>query len=99
MPVLRQTEASIESSAVTKIKKLGVLSRKMNGMGFRGWPDRLFLIPGGCPVFIEFKRPGGKLTPLQAFIIDRLRDCDYLVWVCYSAEEALNIIKTKLAEK
>lgn len=31
-----------------------------------GWPDVLFLVPGGRPLFMEFKRPGKDLEPLQA---------------------------------
>lgn len=30
-----------------------------------GWPDDLFLVPGGTPMFIEFKGPGKVPTPLQ----------------------------------
>lgn len=42
------------------------LVRKMNGMGYRSWEDRLFLGPWGRTLWIEFKRPGEKATPLQA---------------------------------
>ena len=30
-----------------------------------GWPDRILLVSGMAPVFIEFKQPGESLTPLQ----------------------------------
>ena len=28
-----------------------------------GWPDDIILIPGGRPLFIEFKAPAAKLPP------------------------------------
>jgi len=40
-----------------------------------GWPDVLFLIPGGRPLLMEFKRPGKGLEPLQA---ERKRDLNKL---------------------
>ena len=96
MPVLKQLESAIEARAVAKIKKLGVMSRKMNGMGYRGWPDRLFILPGGKSVFIEFKRPGGTLTALQAHIHEELKAKDHVVWVCSNADAAYMIIKSEM---
>lgn len=31
-----------------------------------GVPDRIVLLPGGVVRFVELKRPGGRLTVLQA---------------------------------
>lgn len=31
----------------------------------RGWPDRLFMGPGGCAFMVEFKSSSGRLRPLQ----------------------------------
>lgn len=42
------------------------LVRKMNGAGYRSWEDRLFIGPWGRVLWIEFKRPGEKASPLQA---------------------------------
>jgi hypothetical protein len=52
-------ESRIEALAVHRcLNELGVRSLKLNVTGDRGWPDRLFFIPGGVPLFIEFKQPG-----------------------------------------
>jgi hypothetical protein len=32
----------------------------------KGWPDRLLICPNGEVAWIEFKKPGGSLRPLQA---------------------------------
>jgi hypothetical protein len=66
-------EKSIEKAVVDYAKKRGCLVRKMNGMGARSWPDRMFITPTGRVFFIEFKRPGGKLTEGQAAMLDDLR--------------------------
>jgi hypothetical protein len=51
----------------------GCLVRKLNGMGFPGWPDRMFLYRGQV-LFLELKREGGgKLSALQAKMIGELR--------------------------
>ena len=43
----------------------GVISLKLALRYDAAWPDRLFLIPGGRPLFIEFKREGDDLRVLQ----------------------------------
>jgi len=61
-----------------------------------GWPDDLFLIPGGCPVFIEFKAPGKEATPTQAKKIKLLRELDYIVEVCDSKEAAIAVLEVAI---
>jgi hypothetical protein len=60
-------ESSIEKKVCDKAElEFGVPNLKMAKTGKRGDPDRLFLIPGGKPLFIEFKAPGKEPTLLQA---------------------------------
>lgn len=72
-------ESRIESRSVHRAKELGWLARKMNGLGYRSWPDRLFVPPkriaarGGHPIWVEFKRRGEEPTPEQARIHADLR--------------------------
>lgn len=40
--------------------------------GAQGVPDRIVLLPGGRAAFVEVKRPGGKLSALQADWLGRL---------------------------
>jgi hypothetical protein len=69
----------------------------MNGLGYNSWPDRMFMIPGGKPFFIEFKRPGGKLSPDQAHMHDVLRGLGYDVAVAYSFDEAIALLSVVLS--
>jgi hypothetical protein len=54
-------------------------------------PDRIF-IKAGHVVFIEFKAPGKKPTPLQAQTIRKLKDAGCEVWVCDNVESAIDAL-------
>jgi hypothetical protein len=41
--------------------------------GTAGFPDRLALLPNGKHFLVEFKRPGGEMSPMQRFIMARLK--------------------------
>ena len=65
-------EAALEARCVKYLKRCGLVSRKMNGLGFRDWPDRLILprrgqwvgsVPG---LWVELKKPGEAPTASQA---------------------------------
>jgi hypothetical protein len=70
-------ENPIENKVASIAKAMGVPSLKLNLTGNRGWPDRLFLVPGGRPLFIEFKRPGDDLRPLQQHRKETLQGLGY----------------------
>ncbi|MEN6632618.1 MAG: VRR-NUC domain-containing protein, partial [Candidatus Polarisedimenticolia bacterium] len=72
MRTLIRREASIERAACREARRLGIEPLKMS-FG-KGWPDRLFLVPGGRPVFVEFKCVRGKTTPIQDLRIARLKE-------------------------
>lgn len=76
-------------------KKHGIKSIRMYfGPGIQnGWLDDLFLIPGGKPLFIEFKAPGKKPTPKQAEKIKLLQDLGYDVAWCCDKEDAIATLK------
>ena len=87
-------EAAIQSWAITYAATLGVIAIRMHmGAGIRtGWPDVLFLIPGGKSLFIEFKAPGKKATKLQKKRIRELERLGYDVCVCDSKDAAREAI-------
>ena len=45
--------------------------------GNRGWPDRILLVPGGAMMFLEFKREGAPLRPLQEHILKELQQMGF----------------------
>lgn len=69
-----ELERVLEDRCVKRAwKQYGLLSRKMNGLGYNHWPDREFLPPARkgrvsfiipC-LWVEFKRWGEPPTPAQ----------------------------------
>lgn len=91
-----RSEASIEKAVCAFAKDRGCLIRKMNGLGFAGWPDRLFITPSGAVFWIEFKRPGGKVTPLQAALHSQLRARRHAVYVVDTVEVGKIVVEREL---
>jgi hypothetical protein len=90
-------EKTIEDSICNKAREQWKLvHRKMNGLGFNSWPDRLFFIPGGKPLFMEMKRRGRNPTEDQARLHDQLRALGYDVVVVDSVEDGMSILKTRM---
>src|SRR5690606_26564047 len=90
---MRVLETDIEEWVVTEAERLGVPSLKLNLRGNRGWPDRIFLIPGGRPLFIEFKRPGEEPRKLQQQRHRILRKLGYEVEVHEERQAALDAVR------
>ena len=90
-------ETAIERCACGRaLRELGVRSLKLNITGNTGWPDRLFFIPGGRPLFIEFKRPGEEPGPKQRHIHAVLKHNGYEVQVHDSIDGAVDAIKRRV---
>lgn len=86
----RPSEHSIESRAVKDLRAGGARVAKLNMMGQRSWPDRLVIALNGAHTYIEFKKPGEDLTPLQAELHQDLARRGITVHVARSVEEALS---------
>ncbi len=85
-------ESDIEKRFVRELKKLGCKSRKLNGTGYRDWPDRLVLVPGGVSLFIEFKRPGETLRESQQNLHDEAAELGHTWYTFDSWEKALQVV-------
>lgn len=89
-------EKQIEAKVVKWAKFNGFFVLKINGLGQRSWPDRLFICPPGQHIWIEFKRPGGVLSEGQKTIIEGLQEAGATVHVCYDAPTAISILEKYL---
>ncbi len=90
-------EVDIDRKVVTyATAALGLTCIKLSGTSFNGLPDRMFLIPGGRPFFIEFKRAGKPLRPLQQERHQQLKSLGYDVEAHDDAETAKAAIKERL---
>jgi hypothetical protein len=93
-----QLESAIEDACRLIAAEHGWLSRKMNGLGHRSWPDRLFIQPptligGGDDFWVEFKRPDVDVTPDQKRMISNLKARGQKVYICHSTDEFRKILK------
>lgn len=97
----RRLEASVEEPCRVHAQERGWVSRKMNGLGFRAWPDRQFLPPPvrrGTPhkcqrFWVEFKREGEELTPEQRRMRADLVARGESVHTCRTKEEFIHVFK------
>lgn len=64
-------ESEIEQACVKVAKEHKCILLKIKGA--TGWPDRLLLTPGGRAMFMELKRPGESLRPLQRHVLQELQ--------------------------
>lgn len=67
-------EKDIEKILVAEVRKLGGRAYKWVSPGNDGVPDRIVILPGMRPVFVELKAESGKLSALQKVQIKRLQD-------------------------
>lgn len=90
-----------ESAVEAKIRKFaeskGCIFLKLPAsQGSNGKPDRLVLAPGDKVMFLEIKRPGEELKPLQAHWQRKLRKLGFRSEWCDSAESGIATICVNL---
>ena len=76
--------------------------RKLKAQGMRpGLPDLCLPTPRGDfhGLYIELKRPGGKLRPNQELWLKALASQGYMTAVCIGANEAITTIKGYLGDE
>jgi len=91
-------EIDIENKFVRMAKEIGCKTRKLNGMGYKSWPDRLILCPGGAVVFIEFKKPGEGLRPAQGELHSEVHQIGHTWYTCDDADNAMEIVRNAMRE-
>jgi hypothetical protein len=80
-------ERDIERASVKEARADGWLAFKFSSPHHRGVPDYIFMKAGRGVRFIEFKRPGGKLTRLQEITLEQIRGQGIPADVAYSVED------------
>ena len=96
-------ESGVERKAVKLIKRRWPESKtlKIRPFADRGWPDRIFFLPKGVTVLIEFKRPGKTPRKNQHRKLKDLKELDHYAYWTDSAEEAFKFClrAAKLSER
>ena len=76
-------EKDIEAYLVRRVKDAGGRAYKFVSPAHRGVADRIVVLPGGRVWFVEVKKEGGRLSPLQRVFLDEIKGlgCSYeIVW-------------------
>lgn len=87
-------EKTIEKYLVLKIESLGGLCVKFPPLFFRGFPDRIVLLPGARIVFVETKDAGKKPCQAQVRVHNRLKALGFRVDILDSKESVDNFMLT-----
>lgn len=86
-------EKDIEKVLVSGVKKMGGRAYKWTSPGNDGVPDRIVILPGMRPVFVELKTETGKLSALQEVQIKRLIELEQPVKILYGIEDVKNFLQ------
>lgn len=86
-------EREIEKKLVDGVRKLGGRAYKFVSPGNDGVPDRIVVLPGISPVFVELKTETGRLSSLQNVQIKMLKDLGQDVRVLYGLEDVKRFLE------
>jgi hypothetical protein len=82
-------ERDVEAYFRKAVEKAGGVAFKFVSPSHRGVSDRIVCFPGGSTWFVELKRPGGRLMPLQrifAALMERMGQN----YICLSSREEID---------
>ena len=74
-------EREVEAELVRRVQAAGGLAYKFTSPGRRGVPDRVVLLPGRAPEFVELKRKGERPKPHQVREHERMRAASAVVHI------------------
>ncbi len=86
-------EKEIEKILVAGVKKLGGRAYKWTSPGNAGVPDRIVILPGKSPVFVELKTESGRLSSLQHVQCKRLKELGQDVRVLYGEKAVRDFLE------
>jgi hypothetical protein len=81
------TEKEIEAYFVKRVKALGGYSYKFRSVTQRGVADRIACLPNGQTWFVEMKKPGGRLSPLQEIFAENMAEMNQNYALLWSKED------------
>lgn len=80
------SEKVFERTLSKYVDDIGGMAVKLLSQFIKGLPDRMYLLPGGFVVFVEFKSTGKRPTKIQEYIHAKVRALGFLVYVVDSVE-------------
>ena len=88
-------ESRIEKDFLKGLKRIPctLKVRKINGMGYRSWPDRMILGPKKFIMFIELKRPKlGRVSPGQLDLFQDMKELGHNVPIFTDGKQAADFV-------
>ena len=86
MKATETSEKVFERTLSKYVNDKGGIAVKLLSQFVNGLPDRMYLLPGGRALFVEFKSTGKKPTRIQEHIIGRIRKLGFTVLVVDSPD-------------
>lgn len=80
-------ESKLELACRKLVENYGGRMPKWVSPGNSGVQDRIVLLPGGYVAFVEFKRPGGKIEPLQVEWLTWMRKHGFRAYIVDSGAQ------------
>ncbi len=88
-------EREIETHLRKRARERGGMSLKLTTPGVRGVPDRIVIVPGIAPFFVEVKKPRGSATSKPQLLMHRkLVLAGAFVGICYTKEDVDAVFDT-----
>jgi hypothetical protein len=93
------TESEIEQKMKDAVKKRGGLFMKFVSPSTRGVPDRIVITPDGRVCFVELKKEGGRLSPIQRYMHGVFRRHNVEVYTLIGLQECLDFVRSVFDSK
>lgn len=86
-----ESEKTLERKLNALVDQKGGLSVKLLSKYINGLPDRMALLPGGVVFFVELKSTGQKPRRIQQYIMNKIRDLGFKVYVIDNSNDIKKI--------
>ena len=91
---MKDLEAAVEQYLRRRVEAKGGRCVKFDPGNYRGWPDRIVLLPHGITVWVETKRPtSGRVAPAQRLVHEELRRLGQRVEIVWSKDDVDGLLE------